>query len=196
MASGTSEWFAVLSGVRQGCTVSPYLFNMTLALNGYDGSFRIGGRLVTNLWYADNTVLIASTREELQELVNRVSLARDRLGIRGGRRALRIPYTEHVSNAKALDRMGQQRKLLGRIKEHKMKYFGHVTRHNSLEKDVMLGPMNRRRRQGGQTRQWLDDLCDWANMSLPQLVRAAEDRFSYRKLVHRASYAQLTGTVH
>jgi len=49
MASGTSEWFAVLSGVRQGCTVSPYLFNMTLALNGYDGSFRIGGRLVTNL---------------------------------------------------------------------------------------------------------------------------------------------------
>ena len=99
------------------------------------------------------------------------------------RRALRIPYSEHVSNAEVLDRMGQQRKLLDRIGERKIKYVGHVTRHNSLEK-------------GGQRRQWLDDLCDWADMSLPQLVRAADDRFSYRKLVHAASYARLPGTVH
>ena len=42
-----------------------------------------------------------------------------------------------------------------------MKYFGLVTRHNSLEKDVMIGPMPGLRRQGGQRRQWLDDLCDW-----------------------------------
>ena len=60
----------------------------------------------------------------------------------------------------------------------------------------MLRPMPGLRRQGGQTRQWLDDLWDWADMSLPQLVRAAEDKFSYRKLVHAASYARLTGTVH
>ena len=112
------------------------------------------------------------------------------------RRALRILYTENVSNAEVLDRMGQQRKLLGRIKERKMKYFGHVTRHNSLEKDVMLGPMPGLRRQGGQRRQWLDNLCDWADMSLPQLVPAVEDRVSYRKLVHTAIYARLTGTVH
>ena len=75
-----------------------------------------------------------------------------------------------------------------------MKYSGHVTQHNSLEKDVMLGPMPGLKRQGGQRRQWLDDLCDWANMSLPQLVRAAEDRFSCRKLVHTASYTRLTNT--
>ena len=109
---------------------------------------------------------------------------------------LRIPYTEHVSNAEVLDRMGQQRKLLGRIKERKIKYFGHVTQHSSVEKDVMLGPVPGLRRQGGQRRQWLDDLCDWADMSLPQLVRAADNRFSYHKLAHTASYARLTGTVH
>ena len=45
-------------------------------------------------------------------------------------------------------RMEQQRILLGRIRERKLKYFGHVTRHNSLEKDVMLGPMPGLRRQG------------------------------------------------
>ena len=48
-----------------------------------------------------------------------------------------------------------------------VKYFGHFTRHNSLEKDVMLGPMPGLRRQGGQKRQWLDDLRDWTDMSLP-----------------------------
>jgi len=87
------------------------------------------------------------------------------------RRILRIPYTEHVSNAEVLDRMEQQRKLLGRIRERKMKYFGRVTRHNSLtEKDVMLGRMLGLRRQGGRRRQWLDDLCDCTDMSLPQLA--------------------------
>ena len=117
-------------------------------------------------------------------------------GMQCYRRALRIPYTEHVSNAEVLDRMGQQRKLLGRIRERKLKYFGHVTRHNSLGKDVMLGPMPGLRRQGGQRRRWLDDLCGWTDMSLPQLVRAAENRVSYRKLVHTASYARLAGTIH
>ena len=43
--------------------------------------------------------------------------------------------------------MEQQRILLGRIRERKLKYFGYVTRHNSLEKDVMLGPMPGLRRQ-------------------------------------------------
>ena len=74
------------------------------------------------------------------------------------RRALRIPYTEHVSNAEVLDRMGQERKLLGRIRECKMKYFAHVMRHSSLEKDVILGPMPGLRRQGGQRRQWATSL--------------------------------------
>ena len=69
-------------------------------------------------------------------------------------------------------------------------------RHNSLEKDVILGPMPGLRRQGGQRRQWLDDLCDWTDMSLLQLARAAENRFSYRELVHTACYARLTGKVH
>ena len=52
-------------------------------------------------------------------------------------------------------------------------------------------PMAGLRRQGGQRRQWLDDLCDWTDMSLPQLIRATEDRSSYRKLVHTASYDSL-----
>ena len=50
--------------------------------NGFEGGFTIGGRLVTNLRYADDIVLIASTREELQELVNRVHSAAVSVGMR------------------------------------------------------------------------------------------------------------------
>jgi len=47
---------------------------MRLALIGYDGHFGIGGRLVINLRYTDDIVLIASTCEELQDLVNEYTM--------------------------------------------------------------------------------------------------------------------------
>ena len=45
---------------------------MRMALDGFEGGFRIGGRCIMNLRYADDIVLIASSEEELQQLVNRV----------------------------------------------------------------------------------------------------------------------------
>jgi len=51
---------------------------MCVALDGYSGGFRISGRLINNLRYADDIVLVASSEEELQELVSRVyGAARD-----------------------------------------------------------------------------------------------------------------------
>jgi len=76
-----SEWFRIYKGVRQGCVISPILFDIQLeiilrqALEHYNGGFRIGGRRLSNLRYADDTVLLASSPEELQELVNRVCTA-------------------------------------------------------------------------------------------------------------------------
>ena len=54
------------------------------------------------------------------------------------RRAMRISYVEHVTNEEVLRRVGQDRGLLGQVKSRKLKYFGHTTRHESLEKDIML----------------------------------------------------------
>ena len=56
------------------------------------------------------------------------------------RRAMRISYVEHVTNEEVLRRVGQDRGLLGQVKSRKLKYFGHTTRHDSLEKDIMPGP--------------------------------------------------------
>lgn len=78
VAGTLSAWFRVRRGVRQGCVLSPYLFNilaemvMRETLEGFNGGIQIGGRRVTNLRYADDIILLASTVMELQELVDRL----------------------------------------------------------------------------------------------------------------------------
>jgi len=48
----------------------------------------------------------------------------------------------------------------------KLKYFGHISLHTSLEKDIMLGTTPGLRRQGGQRKQQIDDLTEWSNKSI------------------------------
>ena len=76
VAGTLSRGFRVKRGVRQGCVLSPYLFNilaemvMREVLEGYKGGFQIGGRRVTNLRYADDIILLACSEIQLQELVD------------------------------------------------------------------------------------------------------------------------------
>uniref|UniRef100_H3A4I6 Reverse transcriptase domain-containing protein n=1 Tax=Latimeria chalumnae TaxID=7897 RepID=H3A4I6_LATCH len=70
------EWFPTTVSVRQGCLLSPTLFNiflehiMTEALDGFEGSIKVGGRLITNLQFADDIDLLGGTEEELQEITS------------------------------------------------------------------------------------------------------------------------------
>ena len=76
-----SSWFRVRKGVRQGCNISPCLFNilaeqvMRKTLQEFAGGFRIGGKVISYLRYADDIVLLATSPEELQKLVSRVQRA-------------------------------------------------------------------------------------------------------------------------
>jgi len=78
VAGTLSEWFPVKKGVRQGCVVSQCLFNilaemlMRETLDGFKGGLQIGGRMITNLRYADDIILLATSEAELQELVDRL----------------------------------------------------------------------------------------------------------------------------
>ena len=106
-------------------------------------------------------------------------------------KSMKISYTKHVTNETVLERMDQNRKLLAVVKTRKLKYFGHISRHASLESDIMLGTMPCLRRQGGQ---WIDDLTEWSKNSIPHLVRKAQDRSAYRRFVYRVAHARNPGT--
>jgi len=73
VAETVSEWFSVKKGVRQGCVLSPCLFNILAEMvirDGFQGGLQTGGRMVTNLCYADDIILLATSEAELQELVD------------------------------------------------------------------------------------------------------------------------------
>ena len=84
---GLTEWFGIGQGVRQGCILSPHLFSiysetiMRNALEDFEGNITVGGRPITNLRYADDTVLIAGSMSELQELVERVRTHSEAAGL-------------------------------------------------------------------------------------------------------------------
>ena len=104
------------------------------------------------------------------------------------RRSMRSSGTEHVTNGEVLQRVGQDRALMGQVKSRKLKYFGRVSRHNSLEKDIVLGTMPGTRRQEGQKRQWIDNVTQWTGKSLVDIVRLAENRDMYRRFVYGVAY--------
>ena len=66
VAGTLSEWFLVKKGVRQGCVLSPYMINILVemvmreTLGGFQGGLQIRGRMVTNLGYADDIILLAT----------------------------------------------------------------------------------------------------------------------------------------
>ncbi|XP_063613390.1 uncharacterized protein LOC134786664 [Penaeus indicus] len=84
---GLTDWFDIEQGVRQGCIISPHLFNiysemiMRNALEDYEGSIKIEGHSITNLRYADDVVLIAGSIDELQNLVDRVKTESEKTGL-------------------------------------------------------------------------------------------------------------------
>ena len=111
-----------------------------------------------------------------------------RNGMRCYRRALGIPYVDHVAKENVLERVNQQRLLRGKIQSHKLRYFGHIARHPSPQNDIALGYMPGTRRQGGQRRQWVNDITDWAELSLPEVVTLAKDRCESRQIVHNSGF--------
>ena len=86
-SGNTGDWFRTTVGVRQGCLLSPTLFNiflekiMTDALENHEGTVKIGGRIITNLRFADDIDGLAGKEEELENLVKKVETASTAYGM-------------------------------------------------------------------------------------------------------------------
>ena len=139
LVQGTvGDWFRTSVGVRQGCLLSPTLFNifleriMTEALEDHAGTVSIGGQTITNLWFTDDIDGLAGNEEELANLVNYLDETSSRYGMEISAEKTKLMTSSTKPSERKITVRGQE---LETVKQ--FKYLGAIISEEGSKTEVL-----------------------------------------------------------
>ena len=104
------------------------------------------------------------------------------------RRLLCITYRQRKTNdyihEKMTNLIGKYEPLLSTIKRRKLKYYGHICRHDGLAKTILQGKVEGKRKRGRPRNNWMHNVNNWTNKNTSELTRMVEDREEWKNFVN------------